>query len=141
MSQHTQLYGGLCGPRSVDFSLSGSDWRWGPVYRLDRLTAVGGLDSREGVMLDELGVEAGPARLHASGSLLCPRQDAHLSLRHFPLSALTPLTSTALPALERAAAAARARGAAQASPLAGGWEEGQGQIYMHVVGSTYGRFR
>jgi hypothetical protein len=99
---------------------------------------------------------AGPARLRASGSLLCARQvgiasrskgcrrpalhgaswrscvwkpmaaprpapqDARVSLSGFPLSALDPLAA-AVPSLERAAAAARARHAAGiASPLAGG---------------------
>ncbi|GIL58075.1 hypothetical protein Vafri_13263 [Volvox africanus] len=118
-SGNIQLYGGLSGPSSVDFSLAGRDWRWGPSYRLDRLVAVGSADGTEGVALEELTIDAGPAQLRASGSLLCPRQEARLELYDFPLDAFAPITNTAWPALERAAAAAKARGAAQASPLAG----------------------
>lgn len=116
-----QLYGGLSGANAIDFMLAGRDWRWGPDYRLDRLAATGSADSGEGVALEELAVDAGPARLRMSGTLLCARQDTRLTLSDFPLQQLEPLTR-AMPVLEKAARAAKARSSGQGGlqPLAAG---------------------
>lgn len=54
------------------------------------------------------GPDAGPAKALLSGSLLCPRQDATLTVRDFPLDLLQPVY-TALPALQRAATTAAER--------------------------------
>ncbi len=62
----------------------------------------------------------GPARLRMSGTLLCARQDTRLTLSDFPLQQLEPLTR-AMPVLEKAARAAKARSSGQGGlqPLAG----------------------
>lgn len=107
MPMPMQAYGDLAGASTIEFGLQGSSWVWGG-WRLDALAAAGCVDAQEGVALDELSLAAGPARLHAAGSLLCPRQDAVLRLTDFPLDLLQPLYR-ALPALQGAAADADAR--------------------------------
>ncbi|MEW5317408.1 MAG: hypothetical protein WDW38_008705 [Sanguina aurantia] len=56
----------------------------------------------------QLGCDWSPAKALLSGSLLCPRQDATLTVRDFPLDLLQPVY-TALPALQRAATTAAER--------------------------------
>ncbi len=53
----------------------------------------------EGLTLEELALTSGDAQLRAHGSLLGPRQDAHLSLSDCPAALLQPLYR-ALPALQ-----------------------------------------
>eukprot|EP00798_Chlamydomonas_sp_ICE-L_P032214 gene32214-16772_t len=95
-----QAFGDAEGATSVDFDLKGEDWKWGQ-YQVDSLVAIGSADMNDGVLLDELSMAAGPARLHAQGSLMCPQQEASLRVTDFPLDLLQPLYS-ALPALQSA---------------------------------------
>ncbi|KAL6762521.1 hypothetical protein V8C86DRAFT_606614 [Haematococcus lacustris] len=91
--------GTAAGATNVEFGLLGEDWRWGG-YRLERLVAAGVADSNDGVSLEELSVAVGPAQAVLRGSLLCDQQDAQLSVTHFPLDLLQPLSSALPPAVQ-----------------------------------------
>lgn len=103
-----EAYGNLDGPSTIDFNLRGDEWQWGPSYRLDQVTAVGNVDSSEGIQLEELSLTSGPASLSLRGSMLSSKQDASLVISDFPLDLLQPLFD-ALPLLGGRGAAAAAR--------------------------------